>query len=191
MSIPLDWLPMCPEEFRQRFKEIAEHPPGTPEGARYFNYGEPPPLYDTVSGIDATDPAESRKNSDRRKFAQAWGQYAEVIVARHIIMQGLPLREWDWRPAKGLGEIDLITQRGNRIIFIEVKARDGKKSDPWEAITPAKIRELCRGAHIYLRSQTVDYEYQFDVALISGRYDDYTLEYIEDAFMCPLTGGRR
>ncbi|GEM_PF-289889 len=191
MSIPLDWLMMCPEQFRQRFKEIAGHPPGTPEGSRYFNYGESAPVRDVADDIDAADIIDNKKKEERRKYAQAWGLYAEVIVARHIIMQGLPLREWDWHPTKGVGEIDLITQRGNRMIFIEVKARDGKNSDPWDAITPTKIRELCRGADIYLRSQPMDYDYQFDVALITGRYDDYTLEYIEDAFMCPLTGLRR
>lgn len=197
--LDLDWIALCPEQFRQTFKEIVEHPPGTPEGARYFCYEDGAPMTDPPVFPDAT-PEERRaatqameeaRAANRRKFAYAWGKYAEAITARHILLQGLPLREWGWRPSKGVGEIDLITQRGSRIIFVEVKARNGKNSDPWDAITPAKIRELCRGANIYLRSQQERLEYQFDVALITGSYDDFELEYIEDAFMCPLTTTRR
>lgn len=201
MQLPLDWISLCPEQFRQSFQEIVEHPPGTPEGARYFNYGETAPMADMPIYADssaeevraAITEAEKTRIANLRRFANAWGKYAEAITARHILMQGLPLREWGWRPpGKTVGEIDLITQRGSRMIFIEVKARNGNNSDPWDAITPAKIRELCRGANIYLRSQQEIYEYQFDVALITGTYDDYQLEYIEDAFMCPLSSaGRR
>ena len=183
----LDWIPMCPAQFRQRFKEILEHPPGTPEGAAYFKYGNLVP--EPEDRMDESTPEEVRKKrvEQRRKFAKAWGKYAEAITARHLVLQGLPLREWDWRPGKGKGEIDLITQRGNRIIFIEVKARDGKHTDPWKTITPSKIRDLCRGANIYLKQQRERYGYQFDVALLTGTYDDFTFEYITDAFMCPLS----
>lgn len=182
-----EWLSLCPEEFRNKVKEIFEHPPGTPEGARYFNYSESFLSTDNPFTEGSDIESENKRSEERRKFAKAWGTYAEAITARHIVKQGLPIREWNWRPpGKRKGEIDLITQRGNRIIFVEVKARDGKNSDPWEAITTSKIRDLCHGANAYLKMQREEYEYQFDIALLTGKYDDYVFEYIEDAFMCPL-----
>lgn len=183
----IDWIALCPEEFREKFKGILNHPPGSPEGAEYYCYSEDDVFVDSYLGESSQMDEESRR---RKKFADAWGTYAEAITIRYLISLGLPIREWNWSPKKGRGEIDIITQRGNRIIFIEVKARSGKHSDPWDSITSAKIKDLCHGADIYLKMQTGRYEYQFDVALLTGRYDNYQFEYIEDAFLCPLTTRR-
>ncbi|MDE6558906.1 MAG: YraN family protein [Muribaculaceae bacterium] len=127
----------------------------------------------------------------RRQFAQAWGRYAEAMTCKYLVEKGYPIREMNWRPSSnkkgpGKGEIDIITQKGNRMIFVEVKARCGRHSDPWESITSQKINRLCRGADLYLKLQPYIYEYQFDIALYSGNYIEYDFEYIEDAFMAPL-----
>lgn len=189
-DLNLDWLDYCPEKMREEFRNILLHPPGTPAGARYFGYSETFDYYETLpDGKKSLSEEEAKREEEihnQRQFAAAWGTYAEVITARHLIMQGLPIRERNWKPGQGKGEIDLITQRGNRIIFVEVKARSGTHTDPWEALTPRKIADLCHGADIYLKMQREPYDYQFDVALLTGKYDDYVFEYIEDAFMCPL-----
>lgn len=126
-------------------------------------------------------------SSTGHAIAEAWGKYAEALTIRHLVLRGMTIREWNWRPPKGKGEIDIITQRGNRIIFVEVKARCGHTEDPYYAITDRKIKDLCRGANIYLKMQKETFEYQFDVAFLRGEYPEYELEYIEDAFMCPLS----
>lgn len=155
----LDWLTLCPEKFRQRCKTYLEMP--------------------KASDINWS----SRQN---RVEAEVWGKFAEAITARYLLLKGLPIREWNWKPGRGKGEIDLISQKGERILFIEVKARNGKSSDPWESITPAKIKDLCHGADMYLKMLNERFDYQFDIALLTGKYDNYDFEYIEDAFLCPL-----
>ncbi len=192
MKSDYELLALCPEQFRDRLKRILSTPPDLPAGNKNFNYDDPAGMTETFESMGATHADNVRKQKRAKHIeAKEWGDYAEAITARYLLLKGLPIREWEWRPGTSgnsrHGEIDLISQRGNRIIFIEVKARSGKHSDPWSAITPQKIRELCHGADIYLKRLKGKFEYQFDVALITGTYDDYTFEYIEDAFMCPLT----
>lgn len=195
-NISDSWVTACPEVFRDEIQRHLNNPPGSPGAESVYGYTfldeYTMPTFHCLE--DGTIIGE--KNSDRmrcelrRKFAQAWGVYAESMVCCWLLERGFPIREKDWRPKGGAkplqGEIDIITQRGNRIIFVEVKARCGKYSDPWDAIDAKKRARLCRGADMYLKMQKEVFEYQFDVALITGNYLDMELEYIEDAFMAPL-----
>ena len=194
----MDWLDACPNDFRDRLVKMLDFPPGTPGSEAIYDIIMGDEFSDIYLDFDKVDPSfNDLKREARKKYAAAWGKYAEAITARKILEQGLPLREWNWSPSgtsgksgRGRGEIDLITQKGNRIIFIEVKARCGRYSDPLEAIDNKKIRRLCHGADVYLKMQRESYEFQFDLALITGNYLDYTFEYIEDAFFPPLSNYR-
>ena len=72
------------------------------------------------------------------------------------------------------------------MIFVEVKARSDRELDPAEAITPEKIRNVVRGANSYLLAQDEIFYFRFDVAAVSGSIEDYSLDYLEDAFLPPL-----
>jgi putative endonuclease len=84
--------------------------------------------------------------------------------------------------------VDIIAQHEDEMVFVEVKARKNRYTDPADAITPDKIRKLVRAANRYLSGQDLDFSYRFDVITISGTPDDYELDHIEDAFLPPLTG---
>ena len=116
-----------------------------------------------------------------------WGSIAETIAAEHLIRQGYVVRERNWSPMHGHVEIDIITQRDNTLIFVEVKARQNEDYDPVDAVDNKKIRKLVRAAESYLRQQDYDFEYRFDIITISGNPDSYTLDHIEDAFLPPLS----
>ena len=116
-----------------------------------------------------------------------WGNIAETIAAEHLIRQGYVIRERNWNPMHGHVEIDIITQRDNTLIFVEVKARQDSDEDPAETVDEKKIRRLVRAAESYLRAQEYDFEYRFDIITISGNPDSYTLDHIEDAFLPPLS----
>lgn len=173
-----------------------DNPPGVPGSEVVYGYTlldefSHPSFYCNEDGSVPDKYLPEEEKHLRRQFANAWGRYAEALTCKYLIEKGYPIREKDWRPThkrKGaaLGEIDIITQKGNRIIFVEVKARCGRHTDPWEAITTQKRNNLCRGADIYLKMQRETFEYQFDVALYTGNYLDYDFEYIEDAFLAPL-----
>lgn len=113
-----------------------------------------------------------------------FGQFAEDLAAEHYIAEGYAIRERNWRLKRI--EIDLIAQTGNTLVFVEVKARSGRDSDPLEAVTRDKMRRMARGADIYLRMQRGDFEYRYDIFTLTGDFDNYTTEVFEDAFVSPL-----
>lgn len=118
--------------------------------------------------------------------AKEWGRQAEQIVYRWLVSKGYTVRETNWRPTTSKSEIDLIAQKDDTLAFVEVKARSDKGLDPAEAMTAEKIRKVVRGANAYLQMQQFDFFYRFDVATVTGNPDDYTIDYLEDAFLPPL-----
>lgn len=125
--------------------------------------------------------------ADRKKdAAKEWGRQAENIVCEHLISKGYTIRERNWRPKTSKSEIDIIAQKEDIIVFVEVKARTDKDMDPTDAINMEKVKNLVRGANSYLLAQDRDYYYRFDVAAVNGNLEDYSLDYLEDAFLPPL-----
>jgi putative endonuclease len=117
-----------------------------------------------------------------------WGKQAEQIAAEYLRGEGYVVREQNWSPRNSHLEVDIIAQHEDEMVFVEVKARKNRYTDPADAITPDKIRKLVRAANRYLSGQDLDFSYRFDVITISGTPDDYELDHIEDAFLPPLTG---
>ena len=122
----------------------------------------------------------------KNEAAREWGKQAENIVSEYLISRGYTVRERNWRPKSSKSEIDLIAQKDDTLIFVEVKARSNMDIDPAEAMTAEKIKNVVRGANSYLQAQDFDFYYRFDVAAVSGNIDNYRLDYLEDAFLPPL-----
>lgn len=121
-----------------------------------------------------------------KEKAAEWGRQAEKIVYEYLISMGYTVRERNWRPKTSKSEIDLIAQKGDTIVFVEVKARSDRDVDPADALTAEKVKNVVRGANSYLLAQEETYFYRFDVAAVTGNSEDYTLDYLEDAFLPPL-----
>lgn len=125
--------------------------------------------------------------ADRRKDeAREWGIQAENIVCEYLISKGYTVRERNWRPKTSKSEIDIIAQKEDTLVFIEVKARTDRDIDPTEALTHDKVKNIVRGANSYLLAQDREYYYRFDVAAVNGNADSYSLDYLKDAFLPPL-----
>jgi putative endonuclease len=81
----------------------------------------------------------------------------------------------------GGNELDVIARRGGRIVFCEVKSKDGPaRGHPLEMVGPEKQRRLRRAAETWLatRPELARLEATFDVVAVrEGR-----LERIRDAF---------
>ncbi|MDE6095716.1 MAG: YraN family protein [Muribaculaceae bacterium] len=115
---------------------------------------------------------------------QAFGKFAEDKATEYYISRGYAIRERNWRCHRI--EIDIIAQTGNVMVFVEVKARSGKDMGAAESVTLSKMKSMTRGADIYLKSQKGDYEYRYDIFALTGDFEEYTTEVIEDAFVSPL-----
>ncbi|MDE5674494.1 MAG: YraN family protein [Muribaculaceae bacterium] len=115
---------------------------------------------------------------------QAFGKFAEDKAVEFYISQGYAIKERNWRWHKI--EIDIIAQYGNIIVFVEVKARSGRDMSAAESVTMAKMKNMTRGADVYLKSLTGDFEYRYDIFTLTGDFENYVTESIEDAFISPL-----
>ena len=114
-----------------------------------------------------------------------FGAWGEERAREYLITHGYTIIEHDTR--KGGSEIDLIALKNDRIIFIEVKTRREGSFDPMEAITPKKIRNICRAADNFVRTYNYRQEVQFDIICVVGSSEhDYTIEHLPDAFYPPL-----
>lgn len=121
---------------------------------------------------------------EQKKRDNEFGAFAEAKAAEYYTARGYAIRERNWRWHKV--EIDLIVQEGTTMVFVEVKARSGRDTDPLEAVTMEKMKRITRGADVYLRSQKEDFEYRFDIFTLTGDFQGYETECYEDAFISPL-----
>ena len=94
------------------------------------------------------------------------GKSGEDKAAAYLMLKGYQILERNYRI--GQGEIDLVVQRGQTLVFVEVKTRRGKAhGSPLEAVTPHKVKRLSNAAAFYLA--------QHPQASLSCRFDVVTL----------------
>ena len=129
--------------------------------------------------------ADARSTEIRKKAAE-WGKLGEEITMEYLAKSGHPVTEQNWRCGNRL-EVDLISQQGEEMVFIEVKTRNGKYNSAEVAIDEKKMKQLVKAANAYLNQQDKDYDARFDIALIEGDPENYEFTYIENAFIPPLT----
>lgn len=101
--------------------------------------------------------------SDRRRKLGAWG---EEQAAKHLQAQGYEILERNWRCRRG--EIDLIAQAGEVLVFVEVKTRRGRDfGTPEEAITPSKSKRLLElGQRYLLQHDLEEQEWRIDLVAV-------------------------
>lgn len=108
------------------------------------------------------------------------GGDAEQQAAIFLQQQQLTLLEKNYRCR--FGEIDLIMQDGDTVVFVEVRMRINQHFGGAAAsITPAKQLKLTRAARHYLATHDDDFPCRFDAILISGEREN-EIEWIQNAF---------
>jgi putative endonuclease len=122
---------------------------------------------------------EARRMADPRRQL---GTHGEDAVARWYEARGYTVASRNWRVREG--ELDLVLQRGQTLVFCEVKTRRGDAfGTPFEAVTVAKRRRLRTLAIRWLAEHRVRArELRFDVAAVRMHGDVGQIEVIEAAF---------
>ncbi|MBF6592455.1 MAG: YraN family protein [Ktedonobacterales bacterium] len=116
----------------------------------------------------ATPAREARsrgaKPPDRRRVALGSG--GERLAAAWLVARGMRVIERNWRCP--YGELDLIAEEAETLVFVEVKTRRGERmGTPEEAITPAKRRHLVAASLAYLAEHArEDAPYRIDVVAV-------------------------
>ena len=114
------------------------------------------------------------------------GQIGEDLAAEYLIKNGYIVRERNWHINKL--EIDIVAEKGNRIIIVEVKTRAlNTIVNPLDAVTPVKIRHMVNAANAYVRYNRLPHEVQFDIITVVGdNRENAQITHISDAFRAPL-----
>lgn len=110
------------------------------------------------------------------------GDNAELQACRYLQGQGLQLLQRNYR-CRG-GEIDLVMQHGDSLVFVEVRFRTCTDfGAAAETVSAVKQRRVIHCARVYIqRHRQWDSAARFDVVSIEGQAADRRIEWIADAF---------
>ena len=113
--------------------------------------------------------------------SQNLGKQGEVIAKMHLEANGYSILEGNWRFKKY--EIDIIAQKNNTLVIVEVKARQGNAfGEPENFVTKKQQGFLISAAHNYLVERNIDLECRFDVIAILILNNIPSVKHIEGAF---------
>ena len=77
------------------------------------------------------------------------GRKGEDAAVKFLKRKGFKILERNFRTR--FGEIDLVCMKGERVIFVEVKAKTGERfGEPWEMVDERKINQIKRMGKFYL-----------------------------------------
>ena len=106
------------------------------------------------------------------------GVKGEALAKQYLLDKKYKILEQNFTTK--IGEIDIIAQDNDIIVFVEVKDRQTKRFGmPREAITPYKQNKIRTVATQYLvKNRLINYKVRFDCVEILGD----TITHIENAF---------
>jgi len=108
------------------------------------------------------------------------GAHMEARAEQFLVAQGLVKKEKNYRCK--LGEIDLIMQHQDTLVFVEVRMRNHSQfAQAAESVTPAKQRKIIKTAQHYLQQHqlTDKVNCRFDVIAFGGNTPP---DWIKNAF---------
>jgi len=111
-----------------------------------------------------------------------FGKIAEDLAAEYLQKNGYRIVTKNFRFQKA--EIDIIAEKENMIIIVEVKARSTDAFMlPQEAVTKTKIKSIVTAANHYLEEFNMNNEVRFDIiSVLADEKKKLTIEHITDAF---------
>lgn len=114
----------------------------------------------------------------------AVGQATEKLAEAHLLSQGLTRITSNYRCRHG--EIDLVMQDGESLVFVEVRYRQpGRFASAAATVDRKKQQKLIRAAAFFLgqHSRFRDNPVRFDVVGLDGpNVGDFKLQWLKDAF---------
>jgi putative endonuclease len=111
------------------------------------------------------------------------GDFGERVAAAHLEAKGYRIRERNFRTREG--EIDIIVERGETLVFVEVRTRRGESmGSAAESITASKASRIVAAAQAYVQAtEDCPEDQRIDVITLSLASDGrvLSLEHIEGA----------
>ena len=105
------------------------------------------------------------------------GRFGEELVVKHLQQQGWRVIATNWRCRAG--EIDIVAQEDDSLVFVEVRTRRSDSfGTPEESITPRKQARLRRLGATYVQRSSWTGPWRIDVVAVrlhsGGRAPDIT-----------------
>lgn len=115
---------------------------------------------------------------DRRKKT---GQQGEAVAAAYLERRGYTIVARNWRCQTG--ELDIVAQQGDTLVFVEVRTRRGQQfGSPEESVTPAKQARLIELAHTWLQqTATAPAVWRIDVIAVRWAAGLPRINHLENA----------
>jgi len=109
------------------------------------------------------------------------GKRGEEIAVEYLQGKGFKIIEKSWHFKHK--EVDIIAKINDTLIFIEVKSRTTAYwGNPEEFVSKQKQRFIIAAAENYVETRQFSGDVRFDIIAIIFDKNNYTLEYIENAF---------
>jgi len=113
------------------------------------------------------------------------GKAAEEIACNHLQQNGLKLIDKNFYSR--YGEVDLIMQDQDTLVFIEVRYRKNLDyGGALESVTPSKQKKIQTTALYYMQKKGDAYNSRFDVVALTGNdinnQNKLSIEWIQNAF---------
>ena len=110
------------------------------------------------------------------------GQMGEKLACIELTRMGYKIVTQNYRCK--IGEIDVIAEDGETLVFIEIKTRNkAETSVVKEAVNIRKQRRIAKVALVYMKSKgCMDKRVRFDVVAISLKGNVSHIEIIKNAF---------
>ncbi|WP_028611054.1 YraN family protein [Paenibacillus harenae] len=119
--------------------------------------------------------SENERKLSRVSTRRQTGMLGEAAACLYLQDSNYRIIERNWRCRSG--EIDIIAEYENRLVFVEVRTRrsGGRFGTAAESVDRRKQQQVRETAQVYLKSRTAaaDISIQFDVVAIEiNRQDD-------------------
>jgi putative endonuclease len=109
------------------------------------------------------------------------GRKGEEIAREILVRKGFQIIHSNWTCNKL--EIDIIAQKEDELVFVEVKSRGSSEyGEPERFVTPAKQKNLIRAANLYFEQSGSMLPARFDVVSVLFMRGEVFAEHIEEAF---------
>lgn len=126
-----------------------------------------------------------------RKKKLNLGQLGEKAAAKYLKKKGYKIIAFNFQNTKGrrVGEVDIIAQEKDQIVFVEVKTRELENYEttlPEENITRQKLYKLQKIAQVYINKNKLwDHSYRFDAVSVWISRDRKTvkIKHLESIFL--------
>lgn len=126
----------------------------------------------------------NRKTDLYRMYAK--GKKGELIAERYLVNQGYQIHFRNKRV--GRNEIDLICEKEETIIFVEVKSLTATPLlKPYESVNRAKQNKILKVANDVALRHFPEHNYRFDIISIVFRQKEFDIEHIKNAFTSEIT----